>query len=80
MPESYEQAAARCKLSIEAFETASESSFGSDSNSSFRPRGVGAAVIGKEKRQQQLIERYSVLTNSMMDWGVEVSKKARASI
>lgn len=60
------QAAARCKLAIESLETSSESSFGSSSSTSAKSKD-------KDEPHQRLVERYYVLKDSMMDWGVEVS-------
>lgn len=81
MPKSYDQAAARCKLSIEAIETASELSSGSSSDSSSSAGDVEVSTREKnEIRQQQLTKRYSALTNTMMDYGVEVTENPRGSM
>jgi len=37
----------------------------------------GVAAREKDGIYQRLIERYSVLTDTMMDWGVEVSQLLR---
>lgn len=69
-----EQAAARCKLCIEAFETSAELSAGSVPD----PRNGGARAADTNERQQRLVERYSVLIEAMMEWGVEVSRDGRS--
>lgn len=71
----HEQAAARCKLSIEALETSSESS--ADRSTTSNATDGGVAAREKDEIYQRLVERYSDLTDTMMDWGVEVSQRSR---
>lgn len=64
------QAAARCKLIIEELETVAELSFESDAG------GGGDTAEEEEEADEnlrRLTERYSELTDVMMEWGVEVS-------
>ncbi len=70
-----QQAAARCKLSIEALETSSESSADRSTTSTAMDGSVAARE--QDEIYQRLIERYSVLKDTMMDWGVEVSERLR---
>eukprot|EP00752_Nemacystus_decipiens_P003048 g2825.t1 len=62
----YCQATARCRLAIEAFETTSESSFGSIS--------LNDGSRETDETYQRLMERYSMLKDTMMDWGVEAAQ------
>lgn len=69
------QAAARCKLAIEAFEVCSSSSSSDSSSELDSDSGDdGVAAREKDKHKQRLVERYAHLTDAMMDWGVEVSR------
>ncbi|CAB1110788.1 unnamed protein product [Ectocarpus sp. CCAP 1310/34] len=68
----YCQAAARCKLAIEAFEASSSSDSSSELDSDSGDDDNAASE--NDKHKQRLVERYADLTDAMMDWGVEAAQ------